>query len=68
MGGDVLLDAVALVGDIDEDPVVSFNGYVFVEVPIPEGKKAPYRLRVSGVPTTFEETAHGTISFAIYIK
>lgn len=47
---------------------ISSNGYVFVEVPIPEGKKAPYRLRVSGVPTTFEETAHGTISFAIYIK
>ena len=47
---------------------ISSNGYVFVEVPIPEGKKAPYRLRVGGVPTTFEETDQGRISFAIYIK
>lgn len=47
---------------------VKSNGYVFVELPVPAGTKAPYRLSVGGVKTTFEETNHGTLAFAVLIQ
>lgn len=47
---------------------VKSNGYVFVELPVPTGTKAPYRLSVGGVKTTFEETNHGTLAFALSIQ
>jgi|GEM_PF-6184161 len=47
---------------------VKSNGYVFVELPVPTGTKAPYRLSVGGVKTTFEETNHGTLAFALLIQ
>lgn len=47
---------------------VKSNGYVFVELPVPAGTKAPYRLSVGGVKTTFEETNHGTLAFALSIQ
>ena len=33
---------------------IKSKGYVFVEIPIPEGKKPPYKVTVGGKSTTFE--------------
>gem|GEM_PF-4430821 len=47
---------------------IKSKGYVFVEIPIPEGKKPPYKVTVGGKTTTFEETGRGTVAFGLLIQ
>ena len=49
--------------DQNGKPVRS-KGYLFIQIPVPKNTKAPYRVKVDGVRTTFEETGHGTVVFA----
>ncbi len=43
---------------------IKSKGYVFIQIPIPKNTKAPYRVKVDGKQTTFEEMDKGSVIFA----